>query len=105
MNMRHRSSATKTSAKLCILLMDANFERRALRSRILTLHGVEVVGACDLAEAASIWNRDRYDMVLLDIRRDYHGCLAWRNEIKREKPAQIVAFLVGGPRYIDLTPQ
>ena len=104
MNVRHQSSATKTSSKLCILLMDANSERRALRTRILTLHGVEVVGVCDLMEAASIWNRERYDMVLLDIRRDYHACLAWRDEIKREKPTQIVAFLVGGPRYIDLSP-
>ena len=103
MNVRHQS-ATSTPTKLCILLMDANSERRALRSRILTLHDVEVVGACDLTEAASIWTRDRYDMVLLDIRRDYHGCLALRNEIKRGNPAQIVAFLVGGPRYIDLTP-
>ena len=104
MNMRHESSVTKTSAKLCILLMDANSERRALRSRILTLHGVEVVGACNLLEASAIWNHDRYDMVLIDIRRDYRGCLAWRNEIKREKPKQIVAFLVGRPRYIDLAP-
>ena len=104
MNVRHQS-ATNASTKLCILLMDGNSERRALRSRILTLHGVEVVGACDLTEAASIWNHDRYDMVLLDIRRDYHGCLAWRDVIKREKPAQIVAFLVGGPRYVDLTPR
>jgi CheY-like chemotaxis protein len=105
MNVRHHSPGTKTPAKLCILLMDANSERRALRSRILTLHGVEVVGACDLLEANAIWNHERYDMVLLDIRRDYHGCLTWRDEIKRQKPAQIVAFLVGGPKYIDLTPR
>ena len=105
MNVRHRSSATKISPELCILLMDANSERRALRSRVLKLHGIEVVGACDLMEAASIWNPARYDMVLLDIRRDYRGCLAWREEIKREKPTQIVAFLVGGPRYIELAPR
>lgn len=104
MNVRHQS-ATNTSTKLCILLMDANSERRALRTRILTLHGVEVVGACDLTEAASVWNRDRYDMVLIDIRRDYRGCLAWRDEVKREKPAQVVAFLVGGPKYVDLAPR
>src|SRR6516162_5458563 len=95
MNVRHQS-ATNASTKLCILLMDGNSERRALRSRILTLHGVEVVGACNLLEAGAIWNRDRYDMVLLDIRRDYRGCLAWRDEIKLEKPTQMVAFLVGG---------
>ena len=51
-------SATKTRNKLSILLMDGNSERRALRKRIVALHGVEVVGACDLTEAASIWRRD-----------------------------------------------
>jgi len=104
MNTRHQPSPPKTSSKLCILLMDSNPERRALRTRIMALHGVEVVGACDLLEAGAVWNGDRYDLVLIDIRRDYRGCLAWRNEIKREKPKQIVAFLVGGPRYVDLAP-
>ena len=97
-------SATKTRNKPSILLMDANSERRALRKRIMALHGVEVVGACDLTEAASIWHRDRYDAVLIDIRRDHHGCIAWRDEIKKEKPQQIVAFLVGKPEYIELHP-
>jgi hypothetical protein len=84
--------------------MDGNSERRALRKRIMALHGVEVVGACDLTEAASIWHSDRYDAVLIDIRRDHHGCIAWRDEIKKEKPQQIVAFLVGKPEYIELHP-
>ena len=70
----------------------------------MALYGVEVVGACDLAEAASIWHLDRYDMVLIDIRRDHQGCIAWRDEIKKEKPQQIVAFLVGKPEYIELHP-
>ena len=84
--------------------MDGNSERRALRKRIMALHGVEVVGACDLTEAASIWRRDRYDAVLIEIRKDHHGCIAWRDEIKKEKPQQIVAFLVGKPEYIELHP-
>jgi DNA-binding NtrC family response regulator len=104
MNVRHQPSAAKISTKLSILLVDANSERRALRRKILTLRGVEVVGACDLTEASSIWRRDRYDMVLIDIRRDHRGCLAWRDEIRKEKPQQIVAFLVGGPRYVDFEP-
>jgi len=84
--------------------MDANAERRALRRKILGLHGIEVIGASDLTEASSMWHRDRYDLVLIDIRRDYRGCLAWRDEIKKESPKQIVAFLVGQPRYVDLEP-
>ena len=97
-------SATKTRNKLRIFLMDGNSERRALRKGIIALRGVEVVAACDLTEAASIWRRDRYDAVLIDIRRDHHGCIAWRDEIKKEKPQQIVAFLVGKPEYIELHP-
>ena len=52
----------------------------------MALHAVEVVGACDLTEAVSIWRRHRYDAVLIDTRRDRHGCIAWRDEIKKEKP-------------------
>ncbi len=84
--------------------MDGNSERLALRKKIMATHGVEVIGASDLTEASSVWHRDRYDMVLMDIRRDHRGCLAWRDEIKKESPRQIVAFLVGRPRYVDLEP-
>jgi len=104
MNVGHPPLTTKPSGRRTILLMDTNSERRALRRKILTLHGAEVIGACDLLEACSVWHRDRYDMVLMDIRADHFGCLSWRDEIKKEKPKQMVAFLVGGPRYVDLEP-
>lgn len=104
MNVGHPLVAITPSAKLTVLLMDSNAERRALRKKILGLHGMEVIGASDLTEATSIWHRDRYDLVLIDIRRDYRGCIAWRDEIKKESPKQVVAFLVGQPRYVDLEP-
>jgi len=43
-------------------------------------------------------------MVLIDIRSDHRGCLAFRDEIKKDNAHQIVAFLVGRPNYIDLEP-
>jgi CheY-like chemotaxis protein len=101
---RPQSSAKPPGSKLSILLMDANSERRALRKKIMALHGVEIIGASDLTEASSIWHRDRYDMVLMDIRRDHRGCLAWRDEIKKDDPHQVVAFLVGKPDFIALDP-
>jgi hypothetical protein len=105
MNPRHDSSVTgPPGTELKILLMDANTERRALRKKIMALHGAEVIEAGDLVEAASVWHRDRYDMVLIDIRRDHYGCMAWRNEIKKEAPKQFVAFLVGKPGYVALEP-
>lgn len=91
-------------SKISILLVDAISERRALRKKIMALRGVEVIGANDLAEASSIWHRDRYDMVLVDIRSDHRGCVAFRDEIKKEAPQQIVAFLVGKPKFVDIEP-
>ncbi len=90
--------------KKCVLLMDTNPERRTLRKKIMALHGVQMIGASDLEEAALVWHPDRYDMVLIDIRRDHHGALALRDEIKRDSPDQIVAFLVGRPNFVALQP-
>jgi CheY-like chemotaxis protein len=105
MNQGRQQPVTKTpGTKLTILLIDANSERRALRKKIMATHGVEVIGASDLAEASSIWHRDRYDMVLIDIRTDHRGCMAFRDEIKKDNAGQIVAFLVGKPKFIDLEP-
>lgn len=94
----------QSSNKISVLLMDMNSERRALRTKILTLRGAEVVGATDLLEAASVWHRDRYDLILIDIRMDHGACIAWRDEIKKEDPRQVVAFLVGKPDFIALDP-
>src|SRR5208283_1922177 len=97
-------SANTVQLKRCALLMDSNPERRALRKKIMALHGVEMIGAADPDEAASIWHRDRYDMVLIDIRKDYRGALALRDEIKKDSPGQMVAFLVGKPDYVSFHP-
>jgi CheY-like chemotaxis protein len=95
---------SKNGHKISILLIDTNSERRSMRKRIMAVHGVEIIGASDLTEASSIWHPDRYDMVLIDIRSDHRGCLAFRDEIKKDCAHQIVAFLVGRPKYIDLEP-
>ena len=105
MNLDRQPLVTKIpGTKLSILLIDTNAERRALRKKIMAIHGVEIVGAGDLTEASSIWHRDRYDMVLIDIRTDHRGCMAFRDEIKKDNAHQIVAFLVGRPDYIALQP-
>ena len=77
MHVGQKPSLINTCDKPSILLMDANSERRALRKKIMALYGIEVVGACDLTG---------------------------RDEIKKEKPQQIVVFVVGKPKYIELNP-
>jgi len=96
--------AKTVQIKKSVLLVDANPERRALRKKIMALHGVEMIGAGDVNEALSIWHRDRYDMVLIDVRRDHRSALSFRDEIKKDSPGQIVAFLVGKPDYVSLHP-
>jgi CheY-like chemotaxis protein len=103
--VRQQSESKMPARKTSILLMDTNSERRALRKKIMALRGVEVIGAGDLTEASSIWHRDRYDMVLLDIRMDHRGCMAFRDEIKKDSPGQVVAFLVGKPNFVDIDPR
>lgn len=99
-----RAPGNGSSHKISVLLIDRNSERRALRMKVLTLRGVDVVGATDVIEATSMWQPDRYDLILVDIRMDHRSCIAWRDEIKKQKPKQIVAFLVGKPDYIALDP-
>ena len=96
--------AKTVQIKKSVLLVDGNPERRALRKKIMALHGVEMIGAGDVNEALSVWHRDRYDMVLIDVRRDYRGALSFRDEVKKDSPGQIVAFLVGQPDYVSLHP-
>ncbi len=102
--VRQQLASNALGNKLSILLIDTNSERRALRKKIMGFHGVEVIGASDLTEASSIWHRDRYDMVLIDIRADHRGCMAFRDEIKKDNAHQVVAFLVGRPTYVALEP-
>ena len=105
MNQDRQPPLAKTpGTKLSILLIDGNTERRSMRRKIMAFHGVDVIGAGDLTEAISIWHPDRYDMVLIDIRADHRGCLAFRDEIKKDSAHQIVAFLVGKPKFVDLEP-
>ena len=92
------------SKKKNVLLVDTNSERRALRQKILKLQGMDVVVCSDLDEARALWQRERYHLVLIDIRTDHFGSLAFRLEIKKTSPAQLVAFLVGQPDYVALAP-
>ena len=88
-------SAETVQLRKSVLLMDTNPERRALRKKIMALHNVDLISASDLDEAALIWHRDRYDLVLIDIRRDHRGALALRDEIKKESPKQNCRVLGG----------
>lgn len=91
-------------SKKNVLLVDTNSERRALRKKVLKLRGMDVLVCSDLDGARSLWQRERYHLVLIDIRGDHYGSMEFRNEVKKTSPAQLVAFLVGRPDYVVLAP-
>jgi CheY-like chemotaxis protein len=81
-----QAAAVKFFTRASILLVDANAERFKLRRKTLAMGGAGVVVTCDVTAASSVWHRNRYELMLIDIRKDYCGSLARRDEITREAP-------------------
>jgi CheY-like chemotaxis protein len=81
-----QAAAVKFFTRASILLVDANAERCKLRRKTLAMGGAGVVVTCDVTAASSVWHRNRYELMLIDIRKDYCGSLARRDEITREAP-------------------
>jgi len=87
-----------------VLLVNSFSFQRDLRARILRQLGVEVDCAADITEARSLWRADAYSLVLVDVRDDASSVQEFCAEIRRAKPAQAVAFLVGKPHYLAQSP-
>ena len=66
--------------------------------------GVEVDCAADITEARALWQADSYSLVLVDVRNDSVNVQEFCSEIRRAKPPQAVAFLVGKPEYLAGAP-
>ena len=86
MRVGRQAAAVKFFTRASILLVDANAERCKLRRKTLAMGGAGVVVTCDVTAASSVWHRNRYELMLIDIRKDYCGSLARRVEITREAP-------------------
>ena len=69
-----------------------------MRSRL-----VDVDVASNIAEALELWRSNIYHLVLVAPRENPGAALEFWQEIKRNKPRQRVAFLVGAPAYVSLT--
>jgi len=69
-----------------------------MRSRL-----VDVDVASNITEARELWRTNAYHLVLLAPRENPGAAVEFWEEIKRDKPRQRVAFLVGSPAYVSLT--
>jgi CheY-like chemotaxis protein len=84
-----------------VLLIDERQATREVRENVLRSHGVEVDAADSLERARVLWTPHRYDLVLLDVRRQFPGeALQFYEQIRDASTAQRFAFLVGPPVYL-----
>src|SRR2546422_1075916 len=56
-----------------VLLIDGRQATREVRENVLRSHGIEVDAAESLQSARVLWKPHRYDLVLLDVRRQFPG--------------------------------
>jgi CheY-like chemotaxis protein len=87
-----------------VLLIDPNQPTCDVRASVLRAHGIQVDAANSLQAARSVWQPNLYDLILLDMRRQFPGeALAFYEQIRDKSPRQHFAFLVGPPQYLSVT--
>ena len=87
-----------------VLLIDPNQPTSAVRVSVLQGYGVKVDVADSVQAARFLWRPKVYDLILLDVRRQFPGeALAFYEQIRDKSPRQPFAFLIGPPQYISLT--
>jgi len=85
-----------------VLLIDGRQATREVRENVLRSHGIEVDAAETLQSARVLWKPHRYDLVLLDVRRQFPGeAIQFYEQIRDASPRQRFAFLVGPPVYLS----
>jgi CheY-like chemotaxis protein len=83
-----------------ILLIDQNRTKQDLRATILRNYEIEVHTASDLSEAAALWTKHLYDLVLLAAQENSEEAVAVSARIRQINPRQRIALLVGPPAFI-----
>ncbi len=86
-----------------VLLADSLAKARNVRATLMRSRLVDVDVASNIPEARELWRTNAYHLVLVAPRENPGAALEFWHEIKRDKPRQRVAFLVGSPAYISLT--
>ncbi|MFZ0804001.1 MAG: hypothetical protein WAN70_17685 [Terriglobales bacterium] len=83
-----------------VLLFDENSRKLNLLATILRNREVEVHSARRLEDAQSLWKNIPYDLVLLAAPENSEQATLVSLQIRKSKPRQRIALLVGPPLYI-----
>jgi CheY-like chemotaxis protein len=83
-----------------VLLIDQNPFKQNLRATVLRNYEIEVHTAANARDAESLWISNLYDLILLAAPVDSEEAIALPDQIRKNKPRQRIALLVGAPHYI-----
>jgi hypothetical protein len=83
-----------------ILLIDQNHIKQNLRATILRNYEIEVHTASNLTDAAALWTRYLYNLVLLAAPENSEEAVAATAQVRQVHPRQRIGLLVGPPVFI-----
>jgi len=83
-----------------VLLIDHDSRRQQLRAAALRNCEIEVHPTSNVDDACRLCARLSYDLVLLAAEENSADAALLSNELKKNRPRQRVALLVGAPQYI-----
>ena len=83
-----------------ILLIDQNPTKQTLRANVLRNYEIEVHTASSVTDAASLWRRHLYDLVLLAAQENSEEAATVSAQIRKINPRQRIGLLVGPPVFV-----
>ncbi|HVR22668.1 MAG TPA: hypothetical protein VMU26_05050 [Candidatus Polarisedimenticolia bacterium] len=87
-----------------VLLLDTSETKRDLRADVMRKLGIEVDCAADVLEARCWWRADLYNLVLINATGEPGSRDQFCNDIRGANPRQRIAFFVGSPEYLAVSP-
>jgi CheY-like chemotaxis protein len=87
-----------------VLLVDTSHSKRELRAEVMRKLGMDVDCAADIAEARSWWRAALYDLVLINMEKEWGHRDKFCDDVRSATPRQRLAFLVGQPKYLADSP-
>jgi len=83
-----------------VLLIDHDSIKQQLRAIALRNCEIEVHTASNVSDAGRLWTAHSYDLVLLAAQENSEEAAVLCSELKKSRPRQRIALLVGAPHYV-----
>ena len=87
-----------------VLLIDSSHAKRDLRAEVMRKLGIDVDSASDMTEATIWWKPALYDLVLINMEKGRGQRDKFCDHVRSATPPQRLAFLVGCPDYLTVSP-